>query len=246
MTAATLGTLYLLPVGLVSPGDTPDDWEHWLPAATRQTACKLQYFVVENAKTARGSLKALGHPTPLRDLVINEMPPTLSDDMVSAMLSPALLGNDIGLMSEAGCPAVADPGALLVRAAHQLAIPVKPLVGPSSLLLALMASGLEGQRFAFHGYLPAREPERSKAIQGLEKDSARLQQTQLFIETPYRNGALFQTLLQTARPNTRLCVASDLTLSSESIITRSIADWRKAPAPAIDKRPTVFLLLSQT
>lgn len=244
MTAPTHGTLYLLPVGLVSPGDTPDDWEQWLPAATRETACKLQHFVVENAKTARASLKAFGHPTPLRDLHIQELPSTLTDDTLSGLLSPVLAGQDIGLMSEAGCPAVADPGALLVRAAHQLGIRVKPLVGPSSLLLALMASGLDGQRFAFLGYLPAREPERSKAIQALEKDSARLQQTQLFIETPYRNGALLQALLQTCRPNTRLCVTSDLTLPTESIITRSIADWRKVAAPAIDKRPTVFLLLA--
>jgi 16S rRNA (cytidine1402-2'-O)-methyltransferase len=147
-------------------------------------------------------------------------------------------------MSEAGCPAVADPGALLVRIAHERNIKVKPLVGPSSLLLSLMASGLDGQRFAFHGYLPARDPERSKAIQALEKDSARLKQTQLFIETPYRNSTLFQALLQHCQPATRLCVASDLTLDSESIQTDSIASWRKTAVPELDKRPTVFLLLA--
>jgi len=238
------GTLYLLPVGLSSPGDDAADWEHWLPAGTRETACRLQHFVVENAKTARASLKALGHATPLRELDIRELPQQLDDTILDELLELAMAGQDIGLMSEAGCPAVADPGALLVRAAHRKYIPVKPLVGPSSLLLSLMASGLDGQRFAFHGYLPAREPERSKALQTLEKDSARLKQTQLFIETPYRNSSLFQALLKGCQPSTRLCIASDLTLESESIRTDSIAAWRKTAAPVLDKRPTVFLLLA--
>jgi 16S rRNA (cytidine1402-2'-O)-methyltransferase len=242
--SAKTGTLYLLPVGLSSPGDEPADWEHWLPAATRETACRLRHFVVENAKTARASLKALGHSTPLRDLDIRELPQQLDETTLGSLLEFAIAGQDIGLMSEAGCPAVADPGALLVRAAHRKHIPVKPLVGPSSLLLSLMASGLDGQRFAFHGYLPARDPERSKAIQTLEKESARLKQTQLFIETPYRNGALFQALLKSCQPATRLCVASDLTLQSETIRTDGIAGWRKTEAPVLDKRPTVFLLLA--
>ncbi|HWV17619.1 MAG TPA: SAM-dependent methyltransferase [Rhodocyclaceae bacterium] len=244
MSSAKKGTLYLLPVGLSSPGEEPGAWEHWLPAATREIACRLQHYVVENAKTARASLKALNHPVALRELDIRELPQQLDDAVLDSLLEIALAGQDIGLMSEAGCPAVADPGALLVRAAHRRHIPVKPLVGPSSLLLSLMASGLDGQRFAFHGYLPARDPERSKAIQALEKDSARLRQTQLFIETPYRNGALFQALLKNCQPATRLCVASDLTLPSEEIRTDSIAAWRKAAAPTLDKRPTVFLLLA--
>jgi 16S rRNA (cytidine1402-2'-O)-methyltransferase len=147
-------------------------------------------------------------------------------------------------MSEAGCPAVADPGALLVRRAHERHIVVKPLVGPSSLLLALMASGLDGQRFAFHGYLPAREPERSSRIAELEGESARHQQTQIFIETPYRNHALFNALLLSCRPKTRLCLATDLTSDSEQIATRRIADWKAATPPDLDKRPTVFLLLA--
>lgn len=244
MSSSKPGTLYLLPVGLSSPGDDAADWEHWLPAGTRETARRLQHFIVENAKTARASLKALGHATPLRELDIRELPQQLDETILDDMLELAMAGQDIGLMSEAGCPAVADPGALLVRAAHRKHIPVKPLVGPSSLLLSLMASGLDGQRFAFHGYLPAREPERSKALQTLEKDSARLKQTQLFIETPYRNSALFQALLKGCQPSTRLCVASDLTLESESIRTDSIAAWRKTAAPVLDKRPTVFLLLA--
>lgn len=244
MISSKTGTLYLLPVGLTSPGDTPADWEHWLPAATHQIACTLHHFVVEDAKTARANLKAFGHPTPLRDLDIQEISKQADENTFKPLLAPLLSGHDLGLMSEAGCPAVADPGALLVRAAHAAGIKVKPLVGPSSLLLALMGSGLDGQRFAFHGYLPARDPERSKAIQGLEKESGRLRQTQLFIETPYRNSVLLQALLKTCQPTTRLCVASDLTLPSENIVTDSIGSWRKRSTPDIDKRPTVFLLLA--
>lgn len=244
MSSNKKGRLYLLPVGLSSPGDEAAAWEHWLPAATHETACRLQHFVVENAKTARASLKSLGHATPLRDLDIRELPPQLDETLLTQLLEPAMAGHDIGLMSEAGCPAVADPGAQLVRAAHHNQIAVKPLVGPSSLLLSLMASGLDGQRFAFHGYLPARDPERSKSIQMLEKDSGRLRQTQLFIETPYRNSAMFQSLLKTCQPATRLCIASDLTLDSEMVRTESIGAWRKTEAPELDKRPTVFLLLA--
>ena len=147
-------------------------------------------------------------------------------------------------MSEAGCPAVADPGALLVRRAHELGIVVRPMVGPSSLLLALMASGLDGQNFAFHGYLPAREPERSQRIATLENESARRGQTQIFIETPYRNAVLFAALLHACKPATRLCLASDIGLDSESIATRRIGEWKKLASPLLDKRPTVFLLLA--
>ncbi len=233
------GTLWLLPVAL---GDTA--WENFLPPATREAACRLSHFVVENAKTARAELKRMGHPTPLRELQIEQLPEKLDAAEIDRLLAPLLAGHDLGLMSEAGCPAVADPGALLVRRAHEIGIPVRPLVGPSSLLLALMASGLDGQRFAFHGYLPAREPDRSKRIAELEAESARQAQTQIFIETPYRNQALFAALLLACRPGTRLCLASDLNLESESIATRRIADWKKLTAPALDKRPTVFLLLA--
>jgi 16S rRNA (cytidine1402-2'-O)-methyltransferase len=233
------GTLWLLPVAL---GDTP--WQNFLPAATREAACRLTHFVVENAKTARAELKRIGHPLSLRELAVEQLPAAPTPAAIETLLGPLLAGHDLGLMSEAGCPAVADPGALLVRRAHELGITVKPLVGPSSLLLALMASGLEGQRFAFHGYLPAREPERSRRIVDLEGESARNKQTQIFIETPYRNGVLFKALLVACRPRTRLCLASDLSLGSESIATRRVADWKAAPAPRLDKRPTVFLLLA--
>ena len=233
------GTLWLLPVAL---GDAA--WDAYLPPATREAACRLSHFVVENAKTARAELKRLGHPTPLRELQIEQLPEKLTAADIERLLAPLLAGHDLGLMSEAGCPAVADPGALLVRRAHEIGIPVRPLVGPSSLLLALMASGLDGQRFAFHGYLPAREPDRSKRIAELEAESARQAQTQLFIETPYRNQALLAALLQACKPGTRLCIATDLSLESESIATRRIADWKKLATPALDKRPTVFLLLA--
>jgi len=233
------GALWLLPVAL---GDAP--WEGFLPPATRDAACRLQHFVAENAKSARAELKRIGHPRPLRELSIEQMPETPAAADIDHLLAPLLAGHDLGLMSEAGCPGVADPGALLVRRAHELDVAVKPLVGPSSLLLALMASGLDGQRFAFHGYLPAREPERGRRIAELEAESARCRQTQIFIETPYRNRALFDALLAAARPRTRLCVATDLSLPGESISTRRIAEWKAAAPPDLDKRPTVFLLLA--
>ncbi len=233
------GTLYLLPTRL---GDAP--WPAVLPAASQAVACRLQHFIVENAKTARAALKWLGHPAPLRAIAIEQLPEQLTPAAVERLLSPLLADQDVGLMSEAGCPGVADPGALVVRRAHAAGIPVKPLVGPSSLLLALMASGLDGQRFAFHGYLPAREPQRGQRIAELERESRQKRQTQLCIETPYRNDALFDALLATCQPHTLLCLASDLTLASETIATRSVGDWRQAPRPELDRRPTVFLLLS--
>jgi 16S rRNA (cytidine1402-2'-O)-methyltransferase len=233
------GTLWLLPVAL---GEAP--WEDFLPPATRAAACRLTHFVTENAKTARAELRRFGHPVPLRELTIEQLPKNLSASDIQRLLSPLLAGHDIGLMSEAGCPAVADPGALLTRRAHELGITVKPLVGPSSLLLALMGSGLDGQHFAFHGYLPARDPERSARIVELEKESMLKRQTQIFIETPYRNLALFAALMAAAKPQTWLCLATDLTLADESICTRHVREWKILPTPRIDKRPTVFLLLA--
>jgi 16S rRNA (cytidine1402-2'-O)-methyltransferase len=232
-------TLWLLPVAL---GDTP--WQLCLPTATRDAACRLHHFIAENAKTARAELKRIDHPVPLRDLAIEQLPATPTAADIERLLTPLREGHDLGLMSEAGCPAVADPGALLVRRAHELGLRVKPLVGPSSLLQALMASGLDGQRFAFHGYLPAREPERGRRIVELERESARLKQTQICIETPYRNHALFAALLLSCGSKTRLCLATDLTLETEQISTQRIADWKIAAPPALDKRPTVFLLLA--
>lgn len=234
------GILYLIPVSL---GDSP--WQSYLPASAHGIACGLSHFVAENAKTARAELKRLGHPQPLREIAIEQLPERVEAAEIDRLLAPLLAGHDLGVMSEAGCPGIADPGAVLVRRAHALNIRVHPLVGPSSLLLALMASGLNGQRFAFQGYLPAREPERSRRISELEKESRRLSQTQIFIETPYRNDTMFQAVLANCQPNTRLCLATDLSLASEAVVTRQITEWRKVAAPDISRRPTVFLILSE-
>ena len=239
MTGAARGTLYLVPVslGLSALDDT-------LPSGAAKIARRLQHFVVENAKTARAELKRLEHPTPLRDIDIQTLPRDVTPDRSVALLAPALAGNDMGVMSEAGVPAVADPGSILVREAHQLKIRVAPLVGPSSLLLALMASGLDGQRFAFHGYLPIDDGERRTSIQSLEAVSRSAHQTQLFIETPYRNMRMFDALLRVCHPSTLLCVARALTTPDEWIRTGTVAQWREYSRPTLDKIPTVFLLLA--
>jgi 16S rRNA (cytidine1402-2'-O)-methyltransferase len=233
------GVLYLLPTQL---GNTP--WAAVLPTGSQQIACSLRHFIVENAKTTRAALKWLNHPISVREIAIEQLPDPLTPPEIDRLLNPLHANQNIGLMSEAGCPGVADPGTLLVRRAHETGITVRPLVGPSSILLALMASGLDGQRFAFHGYLPAHEPERGKRIVELEKESAHKQQTQLFIETPYRNDALLDALLATCRTETLLCLACDLTLASEFIETRRIKTWRQLPHPDLNRRPTVFLFLS--
>ncbi len=235
----TAGTLYLIPVSL-----GPASLDITTPADVAARARSLSYFVVENARTARAELKRFEHPAPLRELDIRELPDKPGPADLDALLAPLLGGVDAGLMSEAGCPAVADPGALLVRRAHEKGVRVVPLVGPSSLLLALMASGLNGQSFTFHGYLPVDEEARKRRLRELEAESARFSRTQLFIETPYRNERMFEALRSTCGPETRLCIARDLTTADEWIVTRRIADWKCAPAPELSKRPTVFLLLA--
>lgn len=233
------GTLYLIPVPL---GPTPpQDSLHPVVLATIRP---LTHFVVEQAKTARAFLKAAGTEQPLQALQLDELNEHTRPDALDRLLAPLRAGHDIGLLSEAGCPAVADPGANLVAAAQQENIRVVPLIGPSSLLLALMASGLNGQRFAFQGYLPAKEGERLKALRELESESRKRQQTQLFIETPYRNRQMFDGILAACQASTRLTVATDLTLPSESVKTRTIAQWKKQSPPDIERRPTVFLLLA--
>jgi 16S rRNA (cytidine1402-2'-O)-methyltransferase len=204
-------------------------------------ACGLDGFVAESAKSARHFLKVIGHPGPLSGVSIAELNEHTPASALPALLAPARAGRRIGLLSEAGCPGVADPGATLVALAHAQGVPVVPLVGPSSLLLALMASGLNGQHFCFRGYLPVERAAREAAIRALEAQSLRDGSAQLFIETPYRNSRLLQALVQVCRGDTRLCVATDLTLPTESIATRRIAQWRTA-VPDIDRRPTVFVL----
>lgn len=233
------GTLYLIPVPL---GPTSPDAV--LPRSVLAHIRPLRHFVVENAKSARAFLKAADTQEPLQALQLEELSEHTPDSELERLLSPLLAGQDIGLLSEAGCPAVADPGAKLVALAQSQGIRVRPLIGPSSLLLALMASGLNGQRFAFHGYLPAKDGERQKALRDLESESRKFKQTQLFIETPYRNQAMFDSILATCQPGTRFTLATDLTLESESTITRTISAWKKTAPPEIQRRPTVFLLLA--
>ncbi|UXY14929.1 SAM-dependent methyltransferase [Chitiniphilus purpureus] len=231
------GTLYLIPVPL--GGDRLD---HILPADVIATACRLTHFVVEDAKTARAMLKTLGTPHPLRSLTLAELNEHTPESALAALLAPLLAGHDVGLMSEAGCPGVADPGANLVRLAHAHGVRVCPLVGPSSILLALMAAGANGQQFRFNGYLPAQEPARTEAIRRLEQDSARQRQAEIFIETPYRNDALLGALLAACRPGTQLTVARDLTTPQEWIASRSITQWRNAERPQLHRHPAVFVL----
>lgn len=233
------GTLYLIPVPL-----GPTAPQESLPANVLAAVRPLRHFVVEQAKTARAFLKAAGTELPLQELLLEELNEHTRDEALDRLLTPLRTGHDVGLLSEAGCPAVADPGANLVALAQKENIRVIPLIGPSSLLLALMASGLNGQRFAFQGYLPAKDTERSKSLRELESESRKRQQTQLFIETPYRNRAMFDAILQTCQPGTRLTVATDLTLPGESVITRTITQWKKQTPPEIERRPTVFLLLA--
>ena len=225
-------------------GDTPPG--QVLPQHVIEVTRKLSHFVVEQPKAARQFLAMLKPERPIQSLhfaSLNEH--TAASDMAD-LLVPLLAGHDVGVISEAGCPGIADPGADLVYLAHRNGIRVVPLVGPSSILLALMASGLNGQRFAFHGYLPVAEAERSKVISKLEAESGRLKQTQLFIETPYRNEKLFGALLSQCRPETLLCVATDVTLPSERINTYSIKFWKSLPAPQLNKHPSLFLLLGRS
>lgn len=233
------GTLYLIPVPL-----GPTAPQESLPANVLAAIRPLTHFVVEQAKTARAFLKAAGTDLPLQELQLQELNEHTKANELDRLLEPLRTGHDVGLLSEAGCPAVADPGANLVALAQKENIRIVPLIGPSSLLLALMASGLNGQRFAFQGYLSAKEVERTKMLHDLESESRKRQQTQIFIETPYRNRAMFDAILQACLPTTRLTVATDLTLPGESVLTRTIQAWKKQTPPEIERRPTVFLLLA--
>lgn len=233
------GRLYLVPAWLsedTPPADT-------VPAAVLARIRALERFIVEDAKSARRYLAACGHPKPMRELALEELNEHTPDSAVAALLEPVLAGADAGLLSEAGVPAVADPGAKLVAAAHARGVAVVPMVGPSSILLALMASGLEGQRFRFAGYLPADAAARKAAIVELERQSARNRETQVFIETPYRNDAMFQELIATCRGSTRLAIAADLTAPTEWIRSAPVSEWKR-DVPKIGKRPAIFLLLA--
>jgi 16S rRNA (cytidine1402-2'-O)-methyltransferase len=236
MSSDAAGALYLLPNTL---GDAPA--EAVIPAAALHRARALDYFIAENPKSARAFLKGIGFPRPLQEVRIERLDHNTRASGIAPLLEPVLGGRDAGLLSEAGLPAIADPGAALVRLAHEKGVRVVPLSGPSSIFLALAASGLEGQRFAFHGYLPVKPAELAAALQELERQSRRLRQTQIFIETPYRNDATLAAMLRTLSDDTLVCVAADLTLESEIVKTQPAAAWRKL-APTLKGRPAVFLL----
>ncbi len=247
------GTLFLIPNTL---GMNEDQQTNLLasiiPETVQAMTSQLSHFVAENAKTTRAYLKYLAQVHPLhkamQEIHITELNINTPAQALEGLLQPLLQGHDVGLISEAGVPAVADPGANLVRLAHQRNIKVRPLVGPSSLLLALMGSGLNGQSFAFHGYLPTDATQRTKRIKELEERSKREKQTQLLIETPYRNAAMLEALSNSCQASALICVATDLSLNTETIQTKTAAEWKaqliKQQGPDFHKKPTVFLFLS--
>ncbi|ETD72890.1 S-adenosylmethionine-dependent methyltransferase [Pelistega indica] len=232
-------SLHLIPVGL---GNAPI--QRWLPQEAQTLASEIDVYIAENAKTARAFLKLVTPVKPIQEIIIHTLTSKTSPQEIREWLKNPGSQGRIGLVSEAGCPAVADPGAIVVKEAHKMNIRVIPWVGPSSLLLGLMASGLDGQRFAFHGYAPVQPHERVKQLQQWESYSQKHQQTQLFIETPYRNLAMFQSLLDTLKPSTRLCIARAITTDAEWIKTYTIAEWKKQAVPDIDKQATLFLFLA--
>jgi 16S rRNA (cytidine1402-2'-O)-methyltransferase len=212
-----------------------------LPSEIKGTICSIQYYIVENVRNARRFIKKIDPAINIDTLTFFELNKHTKPEEIADFLMPAQNGYPMGIISEAGCPGIADPGSDVVRLAHQKQIKVKPLVGPSSIVLSLMASGLNGQSFAFVGYLPIRQPERSKRIKQLESRVFQENQTQIFIETPYRNNTLLEDMCKTLNDSTLLCVACDLSLETEMIRTQTIATWKKQ-AIDIDKRPAVFLL----
>ena len=228
--------LYLIPVTL---GDTPH--ERVLPEYNREVVRGIRHFVVENVRTARRFLKRADPAIDIDALHFSELNKHTPPEAVAAMLSPLMEGWPVGVLSEAGCPAVADPGADVVAVAQRKGLRVVPLVGPSSILLAIMASGFNGQRFAFHGYLPIEVDRRARRIKELEARIYADDETQLFIETPYRNGRLLEELVRTCRPSTRLCVAANLTCTDEFVRTRPVKEWARN-VPDLSHRPTIFAM----
>lgn len=233
------GTLYLIPCPI---SDETAPWEV-LPASNRAVMDSLDYFIVENTRTARRFLSKAGIARPIETLEFRELNEhTLAGREVEALVEPLLAGRSAGVISEAGVPGVADPGAAVVEACHRRGIRVVPLVGPSSIILAMMASGLNGQSFAFNGYLPVKPPERARAIRAFERRAVGEGQSQLFIEAPYRNAKLLEQLVQTLAPTTRLTVAADLTAPDQRIETRTVAQWRERPLPEINRHPAIFII----
>ena len=233
------GTIYMIPCPI---SDERDVWDV-LPKANLDVMNSLDYFIVENTRSARRFLSRAGVARRIEELEFVELNEhTTSSGDVERILKPVLEGRSAGVISEAGVPGVADPGADIVALAHRKGVRVVPLVGPSSILMSVMASGLNGQSFAFVGYLPIKEGERLKRLKELERRALQERQAQLFIEAPYRNVKLFETMLKTLQPNIRLTVATDITSPEEFILTLEVAEWRKRGVPDMAKRPTIFLL----
>lgn len=230
------GTLYLIPVPLADEAATKSFTPYLV-----DTINHISEYIVENEKTARRFLKEAGLKIPQSELLIHDYGKHQRDRNDHDFFAGLLAGKDVGLMSEAGCPGIADPGADIVAEAHRKGIKVIPLVGPSSILLALMASGFSGQSFTFHGYLPIDKADRARRLKELESQAERFKQTQLFIETPFRNNTMLEEILRTCKPNTRLCIACNLTSTQEMVKTLPIAAWKKQ-TPDLHKQPTIFLL----
>ncbi len=232
-----LPALYLIPVTL---GDTPH--EQVLPAYNASIVRDIRHFVVEEIRTARRFLRRMDREFPIDDCTFYEMGKHADASRFAEYLKPIAQGHSVGVISEAGCPAVADPGADIVGIAQRRGIRVVPLVGPSSMILAVMASGLGGQSFAFNGYLPVQDGDRAKRLKQLESRAWSEGQTQLFIETPYRNRKMFDTLCAALRPDTRMCVAAGITTPDEWIRTLPISEWRRTSFPDLGKVPAIFLI----
>ena len=230
------GKLYLIPSPL-GEGAT-----HSIPAYVLAQLHRLDFIIAERGKTARAFMRATQPTKPFSEITFFELNKHTAPEELQDFIAPLENGSDVGLLSEAGCPGVADPGATMVELAHKKEIEVVPMVGPSSLLLALMASGMNGQSFCFHGYLPPKKPKLNKALLKLEQMAYRHRQTQLFIETPYRNNPLLAEALNTLHAETKFCIATELTLKNQSVLTKTIADWKKSGVPDIHKKPTVFLI----
>lgn len=233
---ALTGKLYLIPttLGEMNPNDV-------LPQTVKRAIDFIDFYIVENEKTARKFIKAINPEKVQSSFEMATLNKHTEISEYNSMISPCLHGTNVGLMSEAGCPGVADPGAVIVKIAHEKGIQVIPLVGPSSILLAMMGSGMNGQNFAFNGYLPIDKSEKKTALKNLEKLSHDKNQSQIFIETPYRNNKLLEDILQALQPNTHLCIATDITLPTEFIKTLRVADWKKTKVD-LHNRPTIFIV----
>jgi 16S rRNA (cytidine1402-2'-O)-methyltransferase len=241
MKSNSLGKLYLIPITLSNPGETTVVPEDVLPHTIKRTIDFIDHYIVENEKTARKFIKSIHPEKKQPDLKIYVLNKHTEITEHNDFIQPLLRGENIGLMSESGCPGIADPGADIVKLAHEKGIQVVPLVGPSSILLALMASGMNGQSFAFNGYLPIDKNDKKQALKNFERLSQDKNQSQLFIETPYRNNKLMEDLLQILQPSTYLCVACDITLPTEFIKTKTVNQWKKEKAD-LHNRPCIFII----